>query len=110
MVPPLIVGGILLGSRIAAQGLPLAAGLGRAAKIGYYGSKFMGSGFGFGATYSLGTYVGFPGNYQERKSSNRSNIYNITMPFGYYPRRRYSRRYSRYSRYGRRYSRYYRRY
>lgn len=69
----------------------------------------------FGAGYSLGTYLGFPKNYQTPQSSNSTTFYvNNKMPYGYYPRRRYSRygrysrfRRSRYSRYGRRY---YRRY
>lgn len=56
----------------------------------------------FGAGYSLGTYLGFPGNYASRnryqKPIRGSTIYN-TMPYGRYGRSRYpSRRYSRYPR------------
>ena len=67
----------------------------------------------FGAGYSLGTYLGFPGNYQSRSRSRSFKSKSIVinnMPYG----RSYSRygRSSRYSRYGRgrrytpRYSRY----
>ena len=62
----------------------------------------------FGAGYSLGTYLGFPKNFQVSSGKDKRKSYYLnTMPYGYYPRRRYSR-YGR--RYGRRYSRYGRRY
>lgn len=57
----------------------------------------------FGAGYSFGTYVGFPKNYSSQ-SKNTTHVYKLTMPFGYYRRRRFRR-------YGyRRYRPWYRRY
>ena len=65
----------------------------------------------FGAGYSFGTYLGFPGNYKKRSGSRsfktKPNVIN-NMPYGSgYGRSRYSYR-SRYNRYPsrRRYSRY----
>lgn len=69
----------------------------------------------FGAGYSLGTYLGFPKNYQLSSTNqfNKNPTYYLGMPYGRYYNRRYSRygrrRYGRYGRY-RRYGRYYRRY
>lgn len=63
------------------------------------GSQFIQS-LPFGAGYSLGTFIGFPRNYQS-KSSNRG-ITRINLDMAYY--RRYGG-YRRYGRYGRRYGR-----
>lgn len=59
----------------------------------------------YGALYSGGTYLGFPGNYNKSQRLSNPYEYNLDMPYGYYRRRRY-RRYG----YGRRYYRNYRRY
>lgn len=74
-----------------------------------HGLGTFGQGVPFGAGYSLGTYLGFPKNFQEKSSYASTKIIRV-MPYGYsrYPRRRYYRRRRSYG--YRRYSRYYRRY
>ncbi len=102
--------------------LPLLIGLGSfGARLGFSGgvsqifgagAKTLGTSLLFGSGYSLGTYIGFPANYQSRnpyKGGGSSYSLN-TMPYGRnygYSRRR---NYAGYSRYGRgRYRRSYRR-
>jgi hypothetical protein len=103
-----------------------AAGIigGHTARIGItssgvrsFGSQFVQS-LPFGAGYSLGTYLGFPKNFQENSGFQSTKIagelfYN-EMPYyrtrySRYGRRRYTYRYGRryYRRYPRRYRRYY---
>lgn len=95
---------------VFAAALPaIAVASGHAARIGItssgmrsFGAQFVQS-LPFGAGYSLGTYIGFPKNYQNKKYNTKGRSYYL-MPYGYYPRRRYGRRY-----YNRRRPRYYRR-
>ncbi len=103
--------------------VPLVAGLGLASFAGRLGvgqltrrtigigARTGGQSLIFGGGYSLGTYLGFPGNYQSRGGSNTVKSYGVidtSMPFGrgygYGGRSRYGSRYGRrrYSRYGRR--------
>ncbi len=66
------------------------------------GAKTMGTSLLFGSGYSLGTYIGFPRNYQTRNTSGLKSFgtINNTMPYGRrsyggysrYPRRRYGYR------------------
>lgn len=88
---------------------------GHAARIGITSASLRGfsgqfvQSLPFGAGYSLGTYLGFPKNYQQKGSNSKvSHVYLNRMPYGYYPRRRSYRRYGR--RYYSRRPRYYRRY
>lgn len=65
----------------------------------------------YGAFYSGGTYLGYPGNYRNRKGYTSTNVYNLQMPgyskysrrknFSYrwsswYNKRVFSRKYRRY--------------
>lgn len=91
---------------------------GHAARLGItsagvrgFGGQFVQS-LPFGAGYSLGTYLGFPKNYQQRQSSySRLSNYTLDMPYGYGYGNRYGRYYTRFGRrYRRRFPRRYRRF
>ncbi len=94
---PLLAGASVLGGHAVRMGITSASVRGAA-------SQFAQS-LPFGAGYSLGTYLGFPKNFQPKESRNYNNQSNSLelMPYGYYPRRRsYSRYPSRSRSYRRR--------
>lgn len=98
-IPAILGASTLVGGHITRQAIVSGARSG----LGQFGQSLP-----FGAGYSLGTYLGFPKNYSQGNSYNRTSTYYLQMPYGYYPRRRYRR--SRYPRYPRRSYRRYRRY
>ncbi len=102
MVLPLLIGLGSFGARLGFTGTM--------AQITGAGAKTMGTSLLFGSGYSLGTYIGFPKNYQQRRDLN-STLRPQIIDMSYYGgRRSYSRypRRRRYSSYRRRsYRRYY---